>query len=52
MNFEILLILFIAFMIPAGLFLATSVLRLRQERDKEQLRLDMVFTAHKHQARH
>ena len=47
MSYESAIVLFIVFMIPAGIYLVTSVIRLRQHEKEEQAEMDIVFSQHK-----
>ena len=47
MSYESAVVLFIIFLIPAGIFVATSFIRLRQHEKDEQAELDIVFSTHK-----
>ena len=45
MSYESAIVLFIVFMIPAGIYLVTSVIRLRQHEKEEQAEMDMIYSS-------
>ena len=49
MSYESAILLFIIFLIPAGIFLVTNIMRLRQHEKEEQAELDLIISSHKKQ---
>lgn len=47
MSYEAAVVLFLVFLIPAAIFVVTSVIRLRQLGKEERAELDMIFSSHK-----
>ena len=47
MSYESAIVLFIIFLIPAGIFLVTSFMRLCQHEKEERAELDLIFSTHK-----
>ena len=47
MSYESAIVLFIIFLIPAGIFLVTSIMRLQQHEKEEQAELDLIYSTHK-----
>ena len=47
MSYESAIVLFIIFLIPAGIYLVTSIMRLQQNDKDEHAELDMIFSSHK-----
>lgn len=51
MSYESVVVLVIVFSIPAGIFLVTSLIRLKQQEESAQAKLDAVFSSHKDDGR-
>jgi len=47
MSYESVVVIFIVFMIPAGIYLATRIIHLRQDQKDKQAQLDYIFSTHK-----
>ena len=47
MSYESAVVVFTVFLIPAAIFVITSVIRLRQHEKEEQAELDVIFTTRK-----
>ena len=47
MSYESAIVLFIVFLIPAGIYLVTSIIRIRQYEKEEQTELDLIFSSHR-----
>ena len=47
MSYASEIVLFIVFLIPAGIYAVTRLISLRQHEKEEQAELDLIFTNHK-----